>query len=161
MLPSCTRGATEVQLGRSILEAMLRPHTFDSFLPRLASGQLQRRRVLVTGAATPIGTALLACAEPGALDLWAGDVVSAHIDDELVAPNRRVVVPAASDEGFADRMLILCCENAIDVVVPTGADEQRALRATTWQFSASGIAVVTPAQIHDRLTLLPPTAKAS
>lgn len=77
-------------------------------------------RVLVTGCGGPAAISFIE-----SVSHWTEvEVFSADVDPYaaglyLVGQSRRLIVPRGDDPGFAERMLELCRQHAIDVLVPT------------------------------------------
>lgn len=108
------------------------------------SGRGRKPRVLVTGAAETAAIAFLQAATSTDVELWAGDTDRYAPGLYLVPSERRVILPTESSLGFADELLITCCELAIDVLVPTLDSEIARIAKILWQFEAAGVKVLAP-----------------
>jgi carbamoyl-phosphate synthase large subunit len=101
-----------------------------------------RARVLVTGVGGPSGVCLLNALAKRPLTLFAGDIDPYAAGLYLLEADRRTILPRGEHERFAERLLIWCERNAIEVVIPTVDCELLPLAQRRVEFERAGVRLV-------------------
>jgi carbamoyl-phosphate synthase large subunit len=106
----------------------------------------KKLRVLLTAAAGPGGAGIINALKNHPLrdiDVVAG-VVDNIEDSSLVLTQERVTIPYAHDQEFSPKILKICLENKIDLIVPAFSEECLTLSQTKAIFEEKNIKVLTP-----------------
>ena len=104
----------------------------------------QQLKVLVTGTGGPAAINFLRLVQRSDVTWFAGDIDPVATGLYLVPAERRVLLPRGDDPDFAGRLLGLCVELGIDVVVPTVDSELLPVARCREDFAAQGIQVLSP-----------------
>ncbi len=99
-------------------------------------------RVLITGAGGPSGVCLLKALSERPVALLAGDIDPFAAGLYLLDRDRRMILPKGEDEHFATRLLALCEQEHIDVVIPTVDSELIPLATHRMAFERAGVRLV-------------------
>jgi carbamoyl-phosphate synthase large subunit len=76
-------------------------------------------RILITGTGGPSGISILKDLEGEAYELFSGDIDPYATGLYLVDETHRMLLPRGDDPAFADRMLAICSDLDIDLLIPT------------------------------------------
>jgi carbamoyl-phosphate synthase large subunit len=98
-----------------------------------------RDRILVTGAGGPSAVSFLQAIAAEPVTAWMGDIDPYAPGLYLVPPERRLILARGDDPGFVDRILAICREADIGIVVPTVDSELLPLAERRAEFEAEGI----------------------
>jgi carbamoyl-phosphate synthase large subunit len=108
--------------------------------------------VLVTGAGSPAGIAVLKSLAGTAATVYAADADAYAAGLYMVPRDRRLVIPSLRGEELADMLLEHCRAADIEAIVPTGKDELMPLARRRARFIAAGIFPVMP--IEDTIRIV-------
>jgi carbamoyl-phosphate synthase large subunit len=98
-----------------------------------------RDRILVTGAGGPSAVSFLQAIAQEPVTAWMGDIDPYAPGLFLVPPERRLILARGDDPGFVDRILAICRDQDIGIVVPTVDSELLPLAERRAEFEAEGI----------------------
>jgi carbamoyl-phosphate synthase large subunit len=96
-------------------------------------------RILVTGAGGPSAVSFMRALADDPLSFFAGDIDPHAVGLYLVVADRRRILPRGDDPDFVERLLRLCIEDGIDVLVPTVDSELIPLAAERERFREAGV----------------------
>ena len=95
-------------------------------------------RILVTGTGGPSGISILKDLESGGYELFSGDIDPYATGLYLVDDAHRMLLPRGDDPGFSDRLLAICAELRIDLLIPTVDTELLPIATRLDEFRAAG-----------------------
>lgn len=76
-------------------------------------------RILITGTGGPSGISILNDLAEGDYELFSGDIDPYATGLYLVDEDHRMLLPRGDDQAFSDRLLTICRDLEIDLVIPT------------------------------------------
>lgn len=76
-------------------------------------------RILITGTGGPSGISILNDLKDGGYELFSGDIDPYATGLYLVDEQHRMLLPRGDDPSFSDRLLAICSDLDIDLLVPT------------------------------------------
>lgn len=76
-------------------------------------------RILITGTGGPSGISIIKDLEESGYELFSGDIDPYATGLYLVDEAHRMLLPRGDDPSFSDRLLAICSEHDIDLVIPT------------------------------------------
>jgi carbamoyl-phosphate synthase large subunit len=110
-------------------------------------------RVLVTGAGGPAGVNFLRMVTRPGVTWFAADIDPVAFGLYLVPADQRVLLPRGDDPAFAETMLELCRDLAVDVVVPTVDSELLPLAGRQAELAGHGVRLLSPSSETLEVTL--------
>jgi carbamoyl-phosphate synthase large subunit len=110
-------------------------------------------RVLVTGAGGPAAVSFMRAVAGPEVELWAVDVDPCATGLYLVPPERRGLVPRGDDPDFAEHLLRVCREAAVDVLLPTVDTELLPLARRQAELEAAGTTLLSASAVTLELCL--------
>jgi carbamoyl-phosphate synthase large subunit len=108
----------------------------------MPAGNGRSPRILVTGTGGPSGYSFMRALRGDSLEFHSADIDPHAPGLFLVDEEHRLLLPRGDDPGFAEVLLEICRERAVDVVVPTVDTELVPMAESREQFEAAGTSVL-------------------
>lgn len=103
-------------------------------------------RILITGTGGPSGYSILKDLDGGPYEIFSGDMDPYATGLYLVPEGRRMLLPRGDDPGFVDRIIQICEDLSIDLLMPTVDSELLPLAKRLQELRAVGTDAVMASQ---------------